>query len=102
MAKRKQQTRNQSTNESAATLKWLVAQLGIHNNTGDAAVFRSAWNDVRTAMLRESQSGKLIVQSVDWVSDFWLARGAVPAIGQLAPKWMPPEAIDDWPTFGAE
>jgi len=91
------------TNESAATLKWLVAQLGFHN-TGDAAAIKSAWDEVRTTMLQQAQSGQLIVQAVDWVSDFWLARGAVPVPGieELAPTWMPPNAIDDWPTFGAE
>ena len=56
------QTRHQSANESAATFKWLVAQLGLDRND-EAGPIRSAWNDVRTRMRRSSET--LNVQTVD-------------------------------------
>lgn len=96
-------TPQQDPNESAATLQWLVARLGL--NTGDdTGPVRPAWIDVRTRMRRASASGQTILQSVDWVSDFWIARGAVPtpAVSQLAPTWMPPDEIDHWPRFDVE
>jgi hypothetical protein len=90
-------------NESAATLQWLVDRLGIDSSDDDQPV-RTAWSDVRTSMRLASSSGQLILQSVDWVSDFWLARGAVPTplLNQIAPSWMPPDEIDEWPAWDAE
>ena len=87
----------QGENESAATLRWLVARLGLDKND-DRSPVRSAWNDVRRLMRGPSSGGQLILQAVDWVSDFWLTRGAVPtpALNQLAPSWMPPDEIDHW------
>jgi hypothetical protein len=90
-------------NESAATFKWLVAQLGLDQNDPTGPV-SSAWSDALTTMRRASSSGQRIVQSVDWISDFWVARGAAPALflGSLAPTWMPPAEITHWPAFDAE
>lgn len=87
-------------NESAATLRWLVGQLGLDVGD-DTNRVRSEWTDVRMAMLQQSASGQRILESVDWVSDFWLTRGAVTTslINQLAPVWMPPDEIDHWPSF---
>jgi len=93
-------------NESAATFKWLVALLGLNGND-EAEPVPCAWSEVRAAMRCLSTSGPMILQSVDWVSDFWLARGAVRVpqlhlFPQFAPIWMPPENITHWPTFDAE
>jgi hypothetical protein len=92
-----------AVNESAATFKWLTATLGL-DVENDASPVRSAWNGVRAGMLMSAGSGQHILQSVDWISDYWVARGAVPAIplGQLAPAWMPPAGIDQWPLFEVE
>jgi hypothetical protein len=90
-----------TTNESAATFRWLAERLGV-DDTDDANPVRAAWNDVHTEMNRQAANGQIILQAVDWVSDFWIARGAVPsAINQLAPSWMPPDDIDHWPDFQA-
>jgi hypothetical protein len=93
-------------NESAATFKWLLAQIGLEGSDTVGPV-RSAWNDARTTMLSWSSGGQQILQEVDWISDFWIARGAVPVadLGQfapLAPVWMPPEDITHWPAFDVE
>lgn len=88
-------------NESAATLKWLTALLGL-DAAGDDEPVLAAWIGVRDRMRQRADGGQLILQTVDWISDYWIARGArpVPAIGQLAPTWMPPERLTDWPDFG--
>lgn len=94
---------HQSSNESAATLAWLFKTLHLDQDEA-ASPLRSAWNDIRERMLRSSRGGQLILQSVDWVSDFWLARGAIasPWGSSFAPNWMPPARIEDWPTFGVQ
>ena len=90
-------------NQSAATCQWLLTQLSLDKNA-DTSRVRSAWDDVRTRMLREANNGQLIVQPVDWISDFWVARGAVIPwpLSNLAPRWMPPDEIDRWPTFDVD
>jgi hypothetical protein len=97
------QTPHQSANESAATFKWLVAQLGL-DRKDETGPIRSAWNDVRTRMRRASSNGQQILQPVDWISDFWVTRGAVPVsdLDEFAPAWMPPEDITHWPAFDVE
>lgn len=95
------QTRRQSANESAATLNWLVARLGLAGSDAAGSV-RSAWNEVRSRMRAASSGGQFIQQQVDWISDFWVARSAVPVMDQLAPAWTPPEDINHWPEFGVE
>jgi hypothetical protein len=97
------QARHQNPNESAATFKWLVARLGLGQSDRTGPVW-SAWNDVLMTMRRASSSGQQILQSVDWISDFWVTRGAMPALipGALAPTWMPPAEITHWPAFDAE
>jgi hypothetical protein len=94
-------TQPREVNESAATLKWLMAQLGL-DAPGDDGPVRSAWSGVREAMQARTEGGQRIVQAVDWISDYWIARGAlpVPGMGQLAPVWMPPDGLGEWPGFG--
>jgi hypothetical protein len=96
-------TQQDHPNESAATCQWLVTQLGLDKNNETSPV-RSAWNEVRTKMYQQSTNSPLILESVDWVSDFWVARGAVSAwpLNNLAPTWMPPDEIDQWPVFDVE
>jgi hypothetical protein len=96
-------TQQNNLNESAATYRWLVTQFSLDKNDGTTRV-RSAWNDVRTRMHQQSTNGQLILESVDWVSDFWIARGAVTVwpIDNLAPTWMPPDEIEHWPVFDVE
>jgi hypothetical protein len=95
------QPENGGANESAATFKWLAAQLGL--DRGDKTAIRAAWKQARKIMLCESSSGQIIDQPVNWISDFWIARGAKsgPVLHHLAPEWVPPMDITHWPSFGA-
>ena len=91
---------DQHVNESAATLRWLVTHFGMEG--ADGGPVQSAWNEARSAMRQVTSGGQLIMQSVDWVSDFWLTRGAATTVVGLAPRWMPPDDIDQWPAFDVQ
>jgi hypothetical protein len=85
-----------NVNECAATLAWLNARLGLSDDATSSSV-REAWATTRSQMLRGTQA---IVQTQNWISDYWLARSTMNSALNLAPRWDPPHEIHEWPSLG--
>ena len=79
-------------NESAASFKWLFESLALDS---DDSPCREAWARVSQSMRATSQ---YFVSTQDWISDFWICKGAKSGWGGLMPTWNPPERIDAWQT----
>jgi hypothetical protein len=78
-------------NESAASLRWLLDDLG--------EPLAAAWSDIRDRMRVPSEQRVLF--TVDWISDPWVAKGIEPAGGlpMATPLYDPPDDVDAWPHF---
>lgn len=79
-------------NESAVSLRWLMADL--------ADPLTSAWKDVRDRM--RVPIAQSVSFSTDWISDPWIAKGIEPAsfLPTATPMFEPPDDVDAWPEFG--
>ncbi len=84
------------SNESAASLAWLSDRLVL---AGDRArsLTQQRWHQCRKEMLGVSQ---VLMDHQNWISDYWVSRSTQTVAGFLAPKWAPPDRIDQWPTLG--
>jgi hypothetical protein len=84
-------------NESAITFALFSSTLGTTKQDGPRSAWQ-LWDRTRRQMLHGT--GQVILQEVDWISDFWLARGSRITAGILAPTWNPPTSLEDWPGDG--
>jgi hypothetical protein len=88
------------TTESATTYVWLEGSLGLAGSESD--LVKSRWRDVRDGMRGRAEVTQ-VVSAVDWISDFWLAKGAKRSpLATFAPAWDPPDELSGWPSFGIE
>jgi hypothetical protein len=90
-------------NESATTYVWLEKSLGITGNSTDLVT--RLWAEARDRMYDGRAKINIgdrpgIIQSMDWGSDYWIARGAAASdINTFFPIWDPPGDLSAWPSF---
>jgi hypothetical protein len=80
------------SNESAISFNWLREQAGLDVPTGKVS---ATWDRIKTQMRNMDQ---VIVSTQDWVSDYWICKGAqIKTV--FAAKWEPPDELDAWPVM---
>lgn len=97
-----------SFNESAASFKWLMDNLGLGAAAGKSPSLgegdsrcSNSWRQVRDSMRATTQ---IVSSTQDWISDFWICKTAdINPLGSgVVPRWQPPDELDEWPTVPAE
>jgi len=83
-------------NESAISFNWLKEQVGLGNNSGSQTI--EIWERIKKQMRNVDQ---VVVSLQDWVSDYWICKGAQ-VNPHFAAKWMPPDDLDEWPMMDVQ
>jgi len=87
-----------TTGESALTYSWLRQSPGLAGNS--PGLFTRLWAETRDGMRKRHNVRQQLIHMTDWISDYWIARGAkVSSLRTFSGDWNPPEMLRDWPSF---